>query len=207
MLSNLDLQQIHGYFMVDQPFSPLENLIDTEDEYLLNSGGPELTPRHIADFIQQHRDELSRFIVRKLGSEDMSSDILQDAYLRLSNRQPAETIDNPRAFVFRTVSNLVIDYQRLSVNRLSQDVDDEILQNIPDKLPGPENHYLHQQRLEAIDKAMHELPEVCRQVFYLNRVEGYSYSQVAASLKISESAVGKHLAQAIKHCRDRLRQH
>ncbi|WP_347986022.1 sigma-70 family RNA polymerase sigma factor [Methylomonas sp. AM2-LC] len=193
--------------MVDPTLSPLKNFIEADNENSLNTSGTELTPQIIANFIQQHRDELSRFIARKLGSEDLSSDILQDAYLRLSNRLPAETIDNPRAFVYRIVANLVIDYQRLSVNRLSLDVDDEVIQNIPDMLPGPDKHYLHQQRLAAINKAMHELPELCRKVFYLHRVEGYSYTQVAASLNISESAVGKHLAQAIKHCRDRLRQH
>jgi len=193
--------------MADPTSSPLENLAVANHEDACLSGNGELSPRHIAEFIQQHRDELSRFIVRKLGSADMSADILQDAYLRLSSRQPSEPIDNTRAFVFRTVANLVIDYQRLCVNRLSQDVDEESLQNIPDRLPGPEKHYQHCQRLAAIDRAMDELPEICRRVFYLTRVEGYSYSEVAASLNISESAVGKHLAQAVKHCRDRLRQH
>lgn len=164
-----------------------------------------LTPGHIAEFIQQHRDELSRYIVRKLGSEDISSDILQDAYLRLSRLQDPEVIDNPRAFVFRVVANLVIDYQRLSVNRLSQDIDEDTLHAIPEDLPGPEKHYQHQQRLDAINLAMEELPESCRLAFYLHRVEGFSHAEVAARLQISESMVGKHLARAMKHCRDRLK--
>ena len=166
---------------------------------------PQITQKQIADFIHQHRDELSRFIHRKLGSEEMSSDILQDAYVRLSSRQPVEAIDNPRAFIFRIVANLVIDYQRLSVNRLSQDVDDDTLLAMPENLPGPDKRCEHQQRLDAIEKAMAELPDTCRKVFYLNRVEGYSYSEVASRLNISESMVAKHLIRAMQHCRDRLR--
>lgn len=173
-----------------------------------NSGEQtELTAEHIAAFIEKHRDELSRFIVRKLGSEDLSSDILQDAYLRLSRQQTQETIGNPRAFLFRIVGNLVIDYQRLSANRLKQDADDDTFNAIAEPSPGPEQRYQHNQRLQAIHHALAELPEDCRLVFYWNRVEGLSHIQIAARLRISESMVAKHLARAMRHCRDKLKQH
>ncbi len=167
----------------------------------------ELTAEHVAAFIDKHRDELSRFIVRKLGSEDMSSDILQDAYLRLSRQQTQEIIDNPRAFLFRIVGNLVIDYQRLGSNRLKQDTDDETFNAIPEPSPGPEKQYQHNQRLQAIHHALAELSEDCRLAFYWNRVEGLSHVQIAARLRISESMVAKHLARAMRHCRDKLKQH
>jgi RNA polymerase sigma factor (sigma-70 family) len=191
--------------MADNTFlrSEFRRAADNEDSY--DADTVRLTPGHIADFIQQHRDELSRFIVRKLGSEQLSSDILQDAYLRLAQHQTLAAIDNPRAFVFRVVANLVIDHQRLSANRLPHDVDEETLQAIPEELPDPETSYQHRQRLEAINKAMEELPENCRLAFYLNRVEGYSHAEVAERLQLSESMVAKHLARAMKHCRDRLR--
>ncbi|MBD9355584.1 sigma-70 family RNA polymerase sigma factor [Methylomonas albis] len=167
----------------------------------------EPSAEQIAAFIDKHRDELSRFIVRKLGSEDMSADILQDAYLRLSRQQTQETIDNPRAFVFRVVGNLVIDYQRLSANRLKQDVDDDTFNAVPEQSPGPEQRYQQNQRLQAIHQALAELPEDCRLAFYWNRVEGLSHTEVAARLRISDSMVAKHLARAMRHCRDRLKQH
>lgn len=140
----------------------------------------ELSAEQIAAFIDKHRDELSRFIVRKLGSEDLSADILQDAYLRLSRQQTQETIENPRAFVFRVVGNLVIDYQRLSVNRLKQDVDDDTYNAVLEQSPGPEQRYQQNQRLQAIHQALAELPEDCRLAFYWIRVEGLSHTEVAA---------------------------
>jgi len=164
-----------------------------------------LTAGCVADFISQHQGELSRFIVRKLGSEEHASDILQDAYLRMTSRQTTEPVDNTRAFVFRIVANLIIDFQRRSVNRLPHEADEETWQNIPESLPGPEIRYQQLQRLEAISQALEELPEPCGLAFYLNRVEGHSHSEIARRLQISESMVAKHLARAMKHCRDRLR--
>lgn len=164
-----------------------------------------LSAAQIAEFLDRHRDQLSRFILRKLGSEEMSADILQEAYLRLSRHGAPEAIENPRAFVYRVVGNLVIDYQRLSANRLSQDIDDAILHAIAAPAPGPEARYQHQQRLQALHQAIAELPDDCRLAFYWNRVEGHSHAEVAARLKISESMVAKHLARAMRHCRDRLK--
>lgn len=114
--------------------------------------------------------------MRKLGSEHLSSDILQDAYLRLAQHRTSTAVDNPRAFVFRVVANLVIDHLRLSANRMPHDVDEETLHAIPENLPDPETRYQYRQRLEAINEAMEELPENCRLAFYLNRVEGYSHA-------------------------------
>jgi RNA polymerase sigma factor (sigma-70 family) len=165
---------------------------------------PRLSICHVADFIQAHRDELSRFIVRKLGTETEASDMLQDAFLRLSERQTEEVIDNPRAFVFRIIANLIVDFQRRSANRLPHETDETLYHALPENRPSPEARYQQQQRLEAINQALMELPEACRLAFYLNRVEGHSHADIAARLHISESMVAKHLARAMKHCRDRL---
>jgi RNA polymerase sigma factor (sigma-70 family) len=187
--SNIYENQIHQ----DHPMSDGSTLV------------PSITASSIADFINQHRSELSRFIIRKLGSEDHASDILQDAYLRITSRQTEESIENTRAFVFRIVANLIIDFQRRSFNRLPHEADEQTWLNIPENLPGPDIHYQQLQRLEAIHQALEELPEACRLAFYLNRVEGHSHIEVARRLQISESMVAKHLTRAMKHCRDRIR--
>ena len=158
-----------------------------------------------AFLINQHRPELSHFIARKLGTSDISEDILQDAYLRLQHYPSLENIDNPRAFVFRIVANLVIDYQRSAGNRMPHDSDEEVLHAIADTVSEPDEHCMALQRLELINAAMEELPYKCRQAFYLNRVEGYSHAEIAEQLQLSTSMVAKHLFRAMTHCRDRLK--
>lgn len=166
---------------------------------------PKLNPKIIAELLTEHHQELNRFATHKLGSADAASDILQDAYLRLANCQPKEKINNPRAFIFRIVANLIIDYQRKSVNRIPHNGDEDVLHAIADK-QVLENQIEGQQRLAAINDALAQLPEKCRQSFYLNRVEGYTHREVAEKLKLSESMVAKHLLRAMRHCREHLKQ-
>lgn len=157
--------------------------------------------------INQHRTELNRLIFRKLGTKEISEDILQDAYLRLQQYPDLATVENPRAFVFRIVTNLVIDYQRSASNRLPHDNDEDVLHDIVDNTPQPDEHYLASQRLEIINAALAELPEKCRQAFYLHRIEGCSHAEIAEQLQLSTSMVAKHLFKAMTHCRDRLKNH
>jgi len=164
-----------------------------------------ITPNIAANLIKRHHCELNRFVSRKLGTQEPSADILQEAYLRLINQPTAESIANPRAFVFRIVANLVVDYQRRSVNRLPHDADEQTWLALPDSQPDPEHHYQNQQKLAAINAAMAELPENCRLAFYLNRVEGHNHADIARRMHISESMVAKHLVRAMQHCRDRLK--
>jgi RNA polymerase sigma-70 factor (ECF subfamily) len=194
-----------GLPMTDHSNASQQKINTGTDPSEATAGVPEATLQRIADFIQEHRGELSRFIVRKAGSEDQALDTLHDAFLRINGQQSPETVENLRAYVFRTVANLVIDFQRRCHNRLPHEVDEKTWQNIPDHLPGPESRYQQRQRLEAVNRALAELPEACRSAFYLNRIEGCSHAEIAARLNLSESMVAKHLARAMQHCRDCLK--
>lgn len=166
----------------------------------------QINPQQIAELITRNRRELSRFISRKLGTADATADLLQDAYLRLAGYQSAVPVVNLRAFMFRTVSNLVVDHQRRSVNRIPHETDDEMLHAVPDNQPVLETRIQAGQGLERLALALDELPDKCREVFYLNRVEGYTHKEIAERLHLSESMVAKYLVRAMRHCRERLKE-
>jgi RNA polymerase sigma-70 factor (ECF subfamily) len=42
------------------------------------------------------------------------------------------------------------------------------------------------------------MPEMRKKVFELNRLQGYSYREIAELLSISEKAVDNHLTKAVK---------
>jgi len=48
------------------------------------------------------------------------------------------------------------------------------------------------------DRALRQLPRVCRQVFVMVRMNGMSYADAAEVLKISETTVDPHLRRAMR---------
>lgn len=64
----------------------------------------------------------------------------------------------------------------------------------------------HAQRLDLLKRALDELPKPCRDSFLLRKLEGLSHPQIAERLGLSRSLVEKHIVNAMKHCRQRMRQ-
>ena len=100
------------------------------------------------------------------------------------------------AFLVRTALNLSADQCKRD-RRLH--VDQEVIEKLPliDPGPGPDEVYAGQKRLQLWKAGLNALSPRRREVFLLNRVEGYSFPQIAERLGITLSMAEKHAAKAI----------
>jgi RNA polymerase sigma-70 factor (ECF subfamily) len=57
---------------------------------------------------------------------------------------------------------------------------------------------------EKIGEAIRSLPEKCRQIFELNRFEGFKYAEIAEQLGISVKTVENQMSKALKLLREKL---
>ncbi|MCK9395815.1 MAG: sigma-70 family RNA polymerase sigma factor [Methylobacter sp.] len=71
-------------------------------------------PKHsfLHDLFLKHAHEVSAFIRGRWPKEQDVDDIMQESFLRLSQVPNPETILNPRAFLFTTAANRVMDRRR-----------------------------------------------------------------------------------------------
>lgn len=159
----------------------------------------------IASFRENYQD-LLRFLTRRTGNAERAADVAQDTYVRLAAIPPTNLdIQNPRAFVYRVAGNLAIDTMRRE-GRIAADLTLlEAAETVPDTAPSPEASVLARERLRMLEAALDELPSKPRLALLLSRVEGRSFVEIARQLGVSESMVAKYIAQALRHCRDRLR--
>ncbi|MCF5055283.1 RNA polymerase subunit sigma, partial [Pseudomonas syringae] len=71
---------------------------------------------------------------------------------------------------------------------------------------SPHTSHDHSQRLAMLERALAELPPACRDSFLLRKLEGMTHLQIAEHLSISRPLVEKHIVNAMKHCRVRMRE-
>lgn len=153
----------------------------------------------------QHYQELIRYLSRRLGDRQTAADLAQESFLRLLERKTMDAIEQPRAFLFRTAINLSIDQYRRARIRTEEPLeclDQE--KRIDDR--DPQSQASHAQQLGLLRRALDELPPACRQAFLLRKLEGCSHAEIAERMEISHSMVEKHVVNAMRHCRTRLRQ-
>jgi len=164
----------------------------------------ELSTIAASKLIQQYHNELKIYLIQHNHSPDIAEDILQDAFIRLVKAKPDSEIKNPRAFLYKIVSNLAIDYHRSHKRRQNRHADESELVELTDQSPSLEHQLYTQEQLAFLKQAISELPPKCRQVFIMHKFRFYPYSKIMQELNISESTVLKHMVKAMQHCRKRM---
>lgn len=155
--------------------------------------------------MEHYYRELVRFLSARLGNRQAAEDVAHDAYLRVLERSGGGHITHPRAFLYRTALNLVIDRHRRHQVRQAESLDALEADGHLFAAEPPQDMQLDQ-RLTLMKKALDELNKVCRDCFLLRKLDGLSHQQIAEHLGISRSLVEKHIVNAMRHCRVRMRQ-
>jgi RNA polymerase sigma factor (sigma-70 family) len=140
--------------------------------------------------------KLRRLLRSRGRSADDTDDLIQEAFLRLQLYCRDHSVHKTEAFLVRTALNLSADQCKRD-RRLC--VDQDVLERLSlvDPGPSPDEVYAGQKRLQRWKAGLSALSPRRREVFLLNRVEGYSFPQIAARLGITLSMTEKHAARAI----------
>jgi RNA polymerase sigma-70 factor (ECF subfamily) len=162
---------------------------------------PKSKPSLFDRLFQRHSHELRAFAGLRGGNE-FAEDLVQEAYLRLMQHPEPESIDNARAFLYRTIANLSVDQHRRQSVRERFHVetgDDQTLHDITAAEPLPEDRLASEQELQSLNRILLELPETTRNAFVLYRLEGLSHKEIGRRLGISERNSVRLVGIAAQH--------
>lgn len=149
----------------------------------------------------QHEQLLRSFFRRQLRDAEQADDSVQEVFARvLAATDPQNKIENWRGFLLRVASNLVVErFRRDRVRqRHNQVALDEAAELASDPSFAPDRILAARERLAEIERVLHELPPVRRQVFVLARYEGWSYAEIADRLGIDRRDVARHVERALR---------
>ena len=131
-----------------------------------------------------------------------AEEVVQDVLLELWRRRETLTLEQSlRAYLFQATRNRALNYLRRQ--RVEARGEPTIAAAMPS--PEPADSEVREGELnEAIQAAIAGLPDRCRQVFELSRVEGLKYSEIATELGISVKTVEAQMGKALRVMRERL---
>jgi RNA polymerase sigma-70 factor (family 1) len=150
---------------------------------------------------------LFRYVLQSLHDVDTAHDVVQDTFVRVWNHRASLQPHLPfLALLFRIGRNLVLDHVK------HREVRQRHEENIPENLnPSVENPE-HALRAQMLEERLREvirtkLPEKCREVVLLSRMEGLSNAEIGQHLGISVKTVENQITRGLKILRRQLRQH
>lgn len=152
----------------------------------------------VARNILPHEADVRARLRRAGAPEDEIGDIIQDTYVALSRLDSVQHIRNGRAY-FMTAARMALlqRVRRRKIVRIDAMTDIEA-STIADEGPGPERMAEDRQELARVRRIIANLPDRCRQIFEMRRVEGIRQKEVASRLDIPEHIVEAQVARGLR---------
>ena len=151
----------------------------------------------IENIFRIHQNEMFRTAFRLLGNTEEARDVVSDVFTKLIETDTA--MDNNAGYLYSAVRNRCMN--RLRHKRLSERV--HRLLPIDDNLSESDKTENDEPLTEILHFVETELTQQTCKVVQLRFRDGMTYRQIAEFLGISEAAVYKHLAQAIRQLKER----
>jgi len=148
-------------------------------------------------FFDKYKDRLLSFLMSKGTSRDDAEDLVQTAFLIIwEKRSDIQENRSFRGFLFTIAYN-----RMLNLFRDTKKQDPEYAYRLQDSGNNPEESAENRQALDAMQKALEEMPEKRRRVFELCYLQGLSHKEAAGALDVARKTIENHMALALKELR------
>jgi len=156
-----------------------------------------LDPSIVAALYMEHGEELRRFLLGILRDAQLTSDVLQATFVKMSQRGHETRQESRKAWLFRVAYHEAMAYRR------REGVGDKVLRRVAwhsNGVAGPSDEpLLRLEAVQSVREALEHLPPEQRQVVRMRIYEEKTFAIIAKELKIPlGTALGRMRAALIK---------
>jgi RNA polymerase sigma factor (sigma-70 family) len=164
-------------------------------EYTMSEQPP--SPRDFASLYRSTVAPLRRHLARILGNPTEAQDVAHDAYLRVYPVLEEKSAEKPEALLYTTARRLA--FNRLKRRRIAPFSPEPSQPELAaSAAPGVVQQVMARQELQQLEQAIAHLPEGCRTVLLLRKIELLSHQEISERLGIAISTVEKQHARALR---------
>ena len=145
------------------------------------------------------------FVTHYIGKEE-AEDLTQDIFLKIwqsRNKISSILIRDLDSYIFRISKNYVLD--RLKHKKIEKRYINESVAETAGSEPqsrSTEEKIDNRSEILRVNERMQQLSELQRRIFYMQRAEGKTYSEISRELGISEKTVQYHISSILNKLRN-----
>jgi RNA polymerase sigma-70 factor (ECF subfamily) len=160
--------------------------------------------------VSRYKKRLYNYVLRMVADPDVAEELAQDAFVRAYvNADKYRTIARFSTWLYTIATNLVRNrYRRkkrrpplLSLFHRSREDGEEMVQDVADTAPDPEQRAIGEDLERLIAQATEQIPERYREPFLLREVNQLSYEEIRAVTGLKLGTVRSRINRARNHFR------
>ena len=153
--------------------------------------------------MDRHRDSVMGFLVNRVG--DDAEDLFQETWTRVgTGLETYQEAGSFRAWVFQIARRLVIDHHRRKRARVQLVLPEDHPTPSAIDHSRPSDALAAAEIAEALDTALHELPESTAEVVRMRLIEGRSFNEIASRQGVPMNTALSRMHRGLKSVRNAL---
>jgi len=150
-------------------------------------------------------EKVFRFTYFRVKNKEIAEDLTSLTFFKILDylKDDSQEIKDFRAFLYKTVRNLIADFYRKSLTKKEIVFAKEIDLDKVDK-EAPQDIFLNSE-IKEVEKALGKLPHLYREPIILHFIEGFSSKEIAEILNESKENVRVRIHRGLKLLREILK--
>ncbi|WP_294139420.1 RNA polymerase sigma-70 factor [uncultured Sanguibacteroides sp.] len=147
------------------------------------------------------------YAYRLLHDMEAAQDVVQQVYYKIwEGREVLSITFSVKTYLFKSVyyRSLNTLAHKRNIQKYEREQSEEVYYSTIIQLPEAELKLQQTDIDAAIKEAIATLPEKCREVFILSKLNGLKNREIAEKLAISEKTVKRHISIALSRLREKL---
>lgn len=149
-------------------------------------------------FMEHYSSRLYHYVFALIGQKEPAEEVVSDVFYEVwKNRKILGGIENMNAWIQTITYRKAISYLRKETGKTELSLDG-IGDFIFAPIQSPDEAMISKEEMEKINNAIQQLPPKCKHVFFLAKIEGLPYKEIADILNISVKTINNHIAFALE---------
>ncbi len=162
------------------------------------SSNGSMAPGMVEQLYRNHWGELCRRLRRIYGDGPPEpEDLAQAAFVQITRMANADTIENPRAYLFRAAVNIGLNAIG-RIQRTRRFIEDSLAETgEPLEEISPSRVYEGKEAWGIVERSFESLSEKQREIVVRCRIKGETYAQISAATGWSQADISRQLNAAL----------
>ncbi|MEO9870529.1 RNA polymerase sigma factor [Ekhidna sp.] len=150
----------------------------------------------------EYFESIRGFLYYKCGDIDLAEDLVQETFIKVWNNRDDLKRETLKSFLYTIANNLLMNH--FNHQKVVREHQKGSTMEISSKSSSPQFQLEEKEFEQKLNDAISCLPDDCKEVFLMNRIDKLKYQEIADRLNLSVKAIEKRMSKTIGILKEQL---